>query len=151
MHQESYTPHEIPLPICIEQIRVSIPSTMPQSQNFSLRVTWMNFMLYFPVIEPLVNFTRFLCVTFSRESISNIILNVDHIREVMSTQKQTDVFAKERASICLWVVVSRGKNQFLYFPHLCFSVLFENICFWYTEVSFPDINPSFKNLVFFLK
>ena len=59
MHQKPCSPHEIPLPMCKEQIVHLSPVLCMQPQRFSLRVTWMDFTLQLPVLKPSVNFIRF--------------------------------------------------------------------------------------------
>ena len=55
-----------------------------------------------PSVKAISKFHKSPCVIFSHTSIcNNILLNVDHIREAMSTQQQTDVLAMRGTSICL--------------------------------------------------
>lgn len=122
MHQKSCPPHEIPLPMCKEQVHVSISSSLPAISKIQLDGYLNGFYSLPPSHKAISKFYKIPHVTFSHRSIcNNILFNVDHIGEAMSTQQQTDVLAKRGVSICLLVPISHGKNQFPPFPHFCFQ------------------------------
>ena len=112
-------------PCVLEQICVFISSSLHTTSKIQLESYLNEFYVLPPSDKAISKFHKIPCVTFSHRSIcNNIFLNVDHIGEAMSTQSQTDVLAKRRASICLWVAVSDGENQFPPFPHLFFFFRF---------------------------
>lgn len=85
-----------------EQICVSISGSLPEILKIQLEGYFNGFYALPPSDKAVNKFHKIPCVTFSHRSIcNNILLNVDHIREAMYTQQQTDVLAKRGASICL--------------------------------------------------
>lgn len=134
-----------------EQICVSISGSLPEILKIQLEGYFNGFYALPPSDKAVNKFHKIPCVTFSHRSIcNNILLNVDHIREAMYTQQQTDVLAKRGASICLQMAVSHGKNQFPPFPHLCFQLYLKHLFLIYRD-KFSRHKPGFQKVRFPLK
>ena len=102
MHQKPCPPREIPLPMGKEQTVFLSPVSLPALSKIQLEGYLNRFYTPAPNVKAISKFHKIPRVIFSHRSISNnILLNVDHIREAMSTQQQTDVLAMRGASICL--------------------------------------------------
>ena len=105
--------------MCKEQVHVSISSSLPAISKIQFESYLNGFYSLPPSHKAISKFYKIPHVTFSHRSIcNNILLNVDHIGEAMSTQQQTDVWQKEESPyVYYWqyLMVRTNSHPFLIF------------------------------------